>query len=363
MGAHPSSRRIPSLDGLRALSIGLVLLEHLSGTTHFPLSLANVRQYMGDVGSFGVRIFFIISGFLITSLLIEERKKTGRISLKDFYVRRAFRIFPAAYVFLGVVFLLSRFGAIQLLPGDLLAAATYTMNFHQPQSHWLVHLWSLSVEEQFYFLWPAVMLFAGNKGARWFALAQIFLAPVIRVVIWFYFPSHRNFQQFYAVMDSIATGCLLALLKPWLLENRLFVAALRSRLFLLVPLMVLLTMWAAERRFAVYMAHYTIMNVGIALCVCRWVVFPDDRIGWLLNTAPLRFVGTMSYSLYLWQELFFLRGSPSLIESFPVNVGLAFLAALMSFYLIEQPILRLRVRLSRTRTAAVAIPAGPSSTS
>ena len=304
-----TSRRIPSLDGLRAISIAFVLFEHLSGTHGAPISLETVHHRMGELGSLGVRIFFVISGFLITTLLVEETKATGRISLGAFYVRRMFRIFPAAYTFVLVAFLLDHFGVIHLLDGDLLHASTYTMNFHEPKSYWLVHLWSLSVEEQFYLFWPALLLVAGARGAAVVAVGQVVFAPLIRLLIWYKFPAHRHFQHFWAVMDPIATGCLLALWHPWLLKQRAVVAFLRSRLFFAVPLAVLAMMYLAEHSFAAYMAHDTLMNLGIVACVARFVFFPEGLAGRLLNLAPVRAVGVLSYSLYLWQQLFVYRES------------------------------------------------------
>ena len=345
------SRRIPSLDGLRAVSLTLVLLAHLAGTRHFPISLHTLERF-GDVGSFGVRIFFVISGFLITGLLLDELRDSGRISLPGFYVRRFFRIFPAAYTFIAVAFVLDRLGLIQLLHGELLAGLTYTMNFHRPQSNWMVHLWSLSVEEQFYLTWPAILFIAGLRGARWVALAQIVIAPILRFVIWFHFPAHRHFQEFETAMDSIATGCLLALCRPWVAGWATYGAFLRSRWFYLVPLAVVAACIVAEHSFIAYMAHDSIMNVGIAVCLDRFVRFPDDAAGRLLNWRPVSYLGTMSYSIYLWQQLFVTRGSTSLSQTFPISLLLIFATGLASFYLVEKPMLRLRSRLERRRVAA-----------
>src|SRR4051794_8586654 len=106
---------IPSLNGLRALSIGLVLLGHLSGTRHFTM----VDLGIGDYANLGVVVFFVISGFLITTLLAKEQEKTGHISLQLFYARRALRIFPAAYLYIACTSLLGVSGLIHLHPTDL----------------------------------------------------------------------------------------------------------------------------------------------------------------------------------------------------------------------------------------------------
>ena len=155
------SRRIPSLDGLRAIAIGLVVFGHLCGTSNFfPRS---TFAPLGDFGVFGVRVFFVISGFLITFLMLDEIEATGTVSLKRFYLRRSLRIFPASYVFILFVFLSSRLGWPTLLPGDLFHAVTYTVNYDKHTSWEVGHLWSLSVEEQFYCWWPAAMRVLGSR--------------------------------------------------------------------------------------------------------------------------------------------------------------------------------------------------------
>jgi peptidoglycan/LPS O-acetylase OafA/YrhL len=333
----------------------------VAGTTGFPITREAMQRF-GEIGSFGVRIFFVISGFLITTLLVEEHRKTGRISLGGFYLRRAFRIFPAAYTFIAVLFVLERLGLIETLKNDFLAAATYTMNFHRPKSTWMRHLWSLSVEEQFYMFWPAAVLVAGLGRARWIAALQIVAAPIIRVVIWFWFPEHRHFQHFWAVMDSIATGCLLALVRGELAAFAPYAALLRSRWFFVIPAGVVATMVAAEHSFAVYMAHDMVMNLGIAVCIDRFVTLPELAPGRFLNWAPMRYIGTLSYSLYLWQELFLDRRSPALVHRFPLNLALAFACGLVSYYLVEQPMLRLRARRfsgRRARDPRVAVAGAP----
>jgi peptidoglycan/LPS O-acetylase OafA/YrhL len=147
--------RIPSLDGLRAVSIILVIASHaIQGTHSFVFRLFFLHSDLG------VRVFFIISGFLITSLLLRERAETGRISLPLFYIRRTLRILPPFVLFVGVVAIFNAFGIIQVPPGNWIYALTYTMNFDTHAPWVLGHLWSLSVEEQFYLLWPLVMRFA-----------------------------------------------------------------------------------------------------------------------------------------------------------------------------------------------------------
>jgi peptidoglycan/LPS O-acetylase OafA/YrhL len=209
------SSRVPSLDGLRALSILLVCVAHFSYTAGFP-----IRHDWWTVvyAHYGVRVFFVISGFLITSLLIREREKTGTINLKQFYIRRAYRILPAAYFYLVVITVVSH---QSLAYKDLFIAYTYLTSYSLHQPWVLIHLWSLSVEEQFYLVWPAAMLL-GFILARRLAFGAVAAALVVRFVLvkvgWY----HASLWSFPAVADSLAAGCLLALYQSELGKHRSF---------------------------------------------------------------------------------------------------------------------------------------------
>jgi peptidoglycan/LPS O-acetylase OafA/YrhL len=355
MAKSAFSARIPSLDGLRAISIGFVLMGHLVWTRGFPLQ----SPWAADLAELGVRIFFVISGYLISSLLFADRRRIddGRLrpfaALKQFYVRRAYRIFPAAYVFLAVMAILDARGVIHLMRHDLLCAATYTSNFHQPRAWWLGHLWSLSVEEQFYMLWPAVVLFAGARRASWVAVAAVALAPAMRVLVWVGWPDLRVHvgEAFPTIFDAIATGCVLAAVRVRLLESPLYLRFTSSWAFAVVPAAVIgAALLSGRPRFDLVVGQ-AIQNVGIALVIERCIRVVDGRWGRVLNSRPLVFVGTLSYSFYLWQQPFINRHAPGLAQTFPFSVGLAALLALASYTLVEQPFLRLRARRVPTGSA------------
>ncbi len=359
MSSASASRRIPSLDGLRAISILLVIASHLLGTRGFPVTARAVGA-VGDFGYLGVRVFFVISGFLITSLLLAEHERTETVSLKGFYARRAWRIFPAFYTFVGAMSLAWVVGSLALRSGDLAAALTYTMNYHYERSWELGHLWSLSIEEQFYLVWPALFLLGGPRRVVPISVAMIVVAPILRAIAWFTMPNPDDviMEAYPCVMDSIAMGCLLAALQPRLDTNATYQRFLRSPLFLAVPLIVVLanlpTWFGVE-----YTSNITFMNLGVALIVDRCVRFPDEWIGRTLNWAPLVWLGTLSYSLYLWQEPFLNQYARSQANTFPLNVILAFTCAVASYYLVEQPFLAWRDRRARARKAAAAAATAP----
>ena len=336
-----TNQRIPALDGLRAISILFVLFNHLVGTQYFSSRLTPLGQF----GNFGVRIFFVISGFLITTLLLREYERTGSISLTNFYFRRVLRIVPAAYAYLLVLAVLNvRFSI--LLRHDLLFAATYLTNFHAIRSWYVGHLWSLAVEEQFYLLWPAVLPFWGIRSARRVAVVTILLVPVLRVAWWFAFTTMsmhaRINEMFFTVADAIACGCLLAILKRWLWQQRWYIALMQSRWFFLVPVAATDFRFTFRHPIIHFLISIPLMNLGIALTLDWCITHARSTIGKFLDWKPMVFLGTLSYSLYLWQMPFLNQFSKTAWTAFPLNVSLALLAAFASYKIVEQPFLKLK---------------------
>ncbi len=330
------NRGIPSLDGLRAISIGFVLLAHLSGTSGF------FRLDIPRLGEFGVGVFFVISGYLITTILLEEQRKTGTINLPAFYFRRLMRLSPALLFYLVVIFALSAAGQITLRHGDAIHALTYTMNFHFERAWQVGHLWSLSVEEQFYLLWPAALLLAGVR-AQAVCVAIIAIVPLIRISLIFAARSliiHSD-ELFFTVADTLAVGCALAFFQQRLWRNDCYTRFQRSRVFWLVPIGAFIInlnpIWRLQA-----LIGFTVMNLCIVLTIDQAVRMPETAWGRFLNERPIRAVGLISYSLYLWQQLFLNRTSDNPLCTFPINLILAFLTAGASFLFVESPALRLR---------------------
>lgn len=360
--AHLPSRRLPSLDGLRAVSIALVLAGHLAGARHF-VAFETVAK-AGDLGNLGVRTFFVISGFLITGLLAAERHKTGRVDLTAFYVRRGLRILPAFFVFLMGAVLLSRVGFAALDRRDLLHALTYTSNYRGVSPNFsLRHLWSLAVEEQFYLIWPlAFASLAVATGKRALA-AVLIVVPILRVAISAMFPGYVEYvpTAFESVCDALATGCLTALLLPQLRRTEWFRRVVFGRLF---PL-ALVVVWIANRQSGhpkfFWLLCIPVMNILIALVMVRYVERPSLPLGRILNAPAMVAIGVLSYSLYLWQQLFLIqfRSPFSFLQTFPANVVMAFLCAAVSYRFVEVPFLRLKGRV----TAQAAVPKPPVVTS
>ena len=354
------AERIPSLDGLRAISIALVLLGHLAGTQFFPLSAAQGNAI--HVAELGVRVFFVISGFLITGLLLSEVDRKGKIHLGQFYFRRTLRIFPPYYAYLFAVLVAGAVGYVQLAPQDGWRTLTYTSNYYPERSWFVGHTWSLSVEEQFYLLWPAILIFAGVRRGLWIAAGAVLALPIVRIIEWNFVPSAASGigARFETVADSIAIGCVLAGTRAWLHRSPLYMKLLSSPWFPIVLLAGIAGNMLYDRPQISFLIGMSVTNIATALVIDWCVTFHEGRVGRVLNAAPLVFVGGLSYSLYLWQQPFLNRASEAPLAAFPLNIALAFGMALASFYLIERPSLALRKVLERKyfrKEAVVAAPA------
>ena len=338
--------RIPSLDGMRAISILFVLFGHLIGTRNFVSTETWTGLAFGDLSHLGVRVFFVISGFLITSLLLKEIERTRRVNLWAFYQRRMYRIFPAFYSYLAVVFLASVFGLIHIPWTDALLAVTYTINYAPTRAWYVGHTWSLSVEEQFYLLWPATLWLAGVRRGVVAAAGMVLIAPFIRIAWYYLLPGHTKLigEAFPTIADSIAVGCVLAGIRPWISEKPFYGWLMRTPWFALVPLAAFAVNTQAHHAKAFWLVGETVINVAIVLTVDRCIRSPNDLVGKILNSRGLSFTGVLSYSLYLWQQPFLDRESDAFFCRFPQNIACAVAAALVSYYLIEKPALRLRHR-------------------
>ncbi len=352
--------RIPCLDGLRAISIAGVLLAHASTG----LSTGPMTKEIGErAGSLGVLFFFVISGYLITTLLRREAQRTGRIDLKAFYQRRILRIFPALYAYLGVIAALTAAGALEISGNELASAGLHVWNYSglwlegTTDGRWFLgHFWTLSLEEQFYLLWPMTVVLVGLPRAAPVAIAVCLAAPLLRVASYALLPQARGMtvMMLHTGADAIMVGCAFALLEG----NRRFEQALRrvvSPAGAAIALLVLLAV-STPLTFAFHGAYSLPIGRSIdAACVCVIVIaltrFPGTLAGRLLQTRPLVHIGVLSYSLYLWQQLFLTSLNTTWSGRLPLSLACAYLAALGSYRFIERPFLALKQRAVRSPAA------------
>ena len=311
--------RLPSLDGLRAVSIVLVIGGHLSGTRGF----GSLNLGIGDYADLGVVMFFVISGFLITTLLVSEHAINGSVSLKLFYARRSLRIFPASYTYLAALSLLWFGGIIHLQASDLWYSLTYTTNYLPGRSWQVGHPWSLSVEEQFYLLWPFAFVALGPRRATWAAAYIVICAIFARAAnrLFLVETQYHDLEMLPMVADSLAMGCLLARLRGWLEEQGWYLVLLRPGPSLLL-LAIVLVLNRYQNYTVLSVFGMCVINLFLAILIHRSVYHANDWMGLLLNWKPVAFVGALSYSLYLWQQLFMNRYSNSWVNVFPQNIVL-----------------------------------------
>ena len=332
-------KRIPSLDGLRAISISLVLIGHAADTKYAYNS--SVFRYTGEVANLGVRIFFAISGFLITSLLLKEKSRIGTVSLKDFYVRRVLRIFPAFYFFLAVAAILAWFKILSIPRDDFLSAATFTANLRVLDWN-LGHFWSLSVEEQFYLVWPTTFALCGSKRSLKVALAMLTLWPLLRGILAL---KHIPIPGPSISADAVMAGCLLALLRPRLHENGHYMRFLESLWFWAIPVaMMLLNAAHAHARGLLYHLFGYLVTIAIVI-VIDCCITVQNKLSICLNWKPIAFLGTLSYSIYLWQQLFLNRKGAYAVNTFPLSIILSLSCGCISYFFIERPFLKLKERM------------------
>jgi peptidoglycan/LPS O-acetylase OafA/YrhL len=354
-------KRIPSLDGIRAVSILMVLTVH---TLQEVNETHPINSFWFALTNSGVYFFFVLSGFLITTLLLRERDKSGTISLRDFYVRRAFRILPPIYFYVAVLVALSWKWKTGISPGNVCSALFFYSNYANAnlngQSWAFAHFWSLSVEEQFYFLWPITLLLAlrrSRRTAAWCAFAALVACPIIRVATYQFgnaYMRSANSQAFQSRADALMFGCLIALLWGTPKFERIYGYA--ARVPWIFPVVLFLVSAMLEAR---YWNHwnfpigYTVDGICISFILVWCIRNPSTRVGRFLNSKVMIHIGVLSYSIYIWQQLFLhpknvaIFGTHTLVHTFPARFLMLIAISSFSYWIVEKPSLRFRDILER----------------
>ena len=350
-----SHSHIPALDGLRAVAVFLVIVSHF-GFEMVP-------------GAHGVMIFFVLSGFLITWLLLKENERDGTISLTAFYKRRTLRIFPAFYAYwLLMVAVLVGTGRAVLWP-HAWSALFYTSNYYSAingdPNNGFSHTWSLAIEEQFYLLWPFVFLMLrGNlKRMTTFLVALIGAVWIHRAILCFVFHVDQAYiyASFDTRLDELMVGCLVAVLLKRRALTRVWGAISRSSLLPLAALGILaVSIYCGELYIFRYrdVFGFAIEPLLVAILVVQMIAFSSTSLWRWTEWNWIKFLGRISYSLYLYQQLT-LHAVKNALGHYPLGVQLCgailvtLILATMSHYLIERPFLRLKSATPRARKELV----------
>lgn len=346
---RPQSRPgyIASLDGWRAVAILWVVSSH-----NQPWNIGWIsNHWLRATGYRGVQLFFALSGFLICTRLLREEKMFGSISLRSFYTRRVFRIQPAALTYLAVLSLLMLIGTVPRAWAAVAGAALMIRNvFPVRELNWdTAHYWSLAVEEHFYLLLPGFLVLCKRHRLR------IMSALVVAFEVWRIYvlhtpalrdPAADTYMRTDMVLGGLLLGCVFAIA---LMRHEL--SAFASTY--LTPWLALFYTGIVFTRLALHHSNldHALEITVYPLLIVATALHPESWITRFLELAPIRFVGRISYSLYLWQELFFNYFVPAAPHTFRSHGYLcwcaAFGCAIGSYYLIETPLIRRGHRIAK----------------
>jgi peptidoglycan/LPS O-acetylase OafA/YrhL len=363
------TKYIKGFDGLRCYSILLVIITHL-GISHYFEKSGYLREnvFYFFSGSAGVNVFFVISGFLITTLILNELKETGKFNIKFFFIRRFLRLLPPMIPFFVAILIFMKLGYIRQTLAGLFLSIFYLFNFvPKAKVFWsteLSHTWSLAVEEQFYIMWAFIFNFLNSNKIK----ITIFLLLILCVIASYLLPSvnlrikgekYLFDQVFFSAkwtipaIGPILIGALFAFLnfsnwnniqnkfsgvKPLILSIMIFLSPFYTPVILL-PLINLF--------------H----GFGVAL-VLLWITNnQSSTLVKLLEWKPIKYIGTISYGIYIWQG-FFVRTGPNItpkiwVHDFPQNVALTLFIAIISYELLEKRILNLKKKFKLTSKEVV----------
>lgn len=353
-------KHIPALDGIRGIAVLAVLVYH--GRYAVP-ALAPLTKNL----YLGVDVFFVLSGFLITSILLKERSQTGTISLKNFYVRRFLRLVPAYWAFLIFVYFLgSTFSSeaqSALLYNDwnFTAAFLYLSNWQHVVAYpnipgALIHLWSLAVEEQFYIAFSLLMwIFIKFKATRRQMLCTlggfILIAAATRAFrLANGMPLSTVITSTETRIDGLLIGVLAGMIFMWKILPAPFYRSRRFKALAALSLIVIGAIFAlAVKSIFFYGTLMPVFSLAVAVLLLYLAAGARTYAHGLLEFAPLQFTGRISYGLYMWNIIGFIIASnlfASGIGIFLFGAALSFGFALISYYKIEEPFLKLKSRFA-----------------
>lgn len=348
-----TSQRFDWLDGLRAIAVSLVLVGHAKLAFQFELGRIGDSLLRALNGHLGVQIFFVISGFIITLLLLREKEAHGTISLSAFWRRRSFRILPALWVFLLAMACLQTLGAFTITPATWFASFVFLRN-HVGEGWFTGHLWSLAVEAQFYLLWPILV-------ARWpiswllrACISGIFLAIAFRFLAALVGWQESAQYSLLGNVDLLMLGAMSAIHVSRPTSSRLSPsfdkfceAPLKRVVWLVLVVAALASSFLVSTRWPAWaiIVEPLLVSVTVAMLIVHMHGTPTGIARRILSYGPIALLGVWSYSLYLWQQLFL--GHHDVWPNSWVHeralvwpFALAALTLARYYYLVEKPLNR-----------------------
>ncbi|MBC7524255.1 MAG: acyltransferase [Flavobacterium sp.] len=350
---------LPSLDGWRAIGVIMVLFGHAKLSRNVPTV---VHTFLDKTiyAELGVQIFFVLSGFLITIILIKTKQKFRTISLKEFYIKRALRILPVFYLYLFVLFILNLLMGLNLNWQNFTGPLLFVNNFKLFDSTWLTgHTWSLAVEEQFYLLWPLAFILMPKKG--WLFCLSVILAKVVLNVFWYLKPEFYNITMgpFLSRSDALLTGCLSAILcfKGFFNNKQKIWSKWHLPALCAIAILLIYHHYNA-RLFGVLLVPFgdLVSNTLIMFLIIQSVINRKSLLFKILNLKIIKKIGVLSYSIYIWQQLFLVPkdyNNAVFWNIFPYNILFALCTAYLSYTYFESFFLRLKDHLRKNHPIAI----------
>jgi peptidoglycan/LPS O-acetylase OafA/YrhL len=342
---------LPTLDGWRALAILSVIFYHDAPHSIGPIGTGWLAKH----GFLGVDLFFGISGLLICWRLLDEERLFGRISLPGFYIRRAFRILPPAFACLGAIGILGIKGTITVGLGEWLGSVFFFRNYtsllglHGSEPFFTMHFWSLALEEHFYLILPSLLVFTRNRWRIPVLLGLTLLIELNRMQVL----EHREWEQVLHHTDTRLDALLIPAVFAVLVQSEnlreKMARWLRIWPLLLIAVLILTSFWYGRFWDTVVIASL------VPMTILGSVLNPQGYLALALEWSPLRYLGRISYSLYLWQQLFFTAlyrgGFPlGILERTPLRFIALLVVAMASYHLLERPFVKLGHRLAPPAT-------------
>ncbi|MFI3154895.1 MAG: acyltransferase [Methylococcaceae bacterium] len=337
--------RIDYIDAWRFLAVVMVIQSHIFVYSGLKLRLlVPYSDQLDRLGELGVLVFFVISGFVICSGLVAEKKRTGRICLPAFYLRRFYRIIPPLWLYLSALLLLDGAGIIEISPQQALTSASFLCNMPFPEGcSWFAgHTWTLAYEEQFYLLFPLLMLFVPLINNSWrFGLA---IGGLVIASVLLNRTGHLFMGEYLMYFIFLLTGCCSALL-PENIISRIRQMHIVVWLMVIALLLIGIGYLPAGIEKQVKVACYPVLILLMVLGTPTQV----KSIALIFKNRQLCFLGKISYTVYLWQEL--VTGNYLGWITF-AYIALVFMFAMISYRYIELPFQRTATSMSNALKAA-----------